>query len=82
MRAYSNMIPLMAGVQNCYHNDLAERRATQAGDHELVVIKQRCTAFAFGPSLLAVTQHLVDGLGHGLFDFGRFALDHHNRQAI
>jgi len=52
------------------------------GDHELVVIKQWHTAFALGPSLLAVTQHLVDGLDHGLLDFRRFALDHHNRQAV
>ena len=52
------------------------------GDHELVVIKQRRTAFALGPALLAVAQHLVDGFGHGLLDFGRFALDHHHRQAV
>ena len=52
------------------------------GDHELVVIKQRRTAFALGPALLAVAQHLVDGLGDGLLDLGRFALDHHHRQAV
>ena len=35
------------------------------GNNELVEIKQRRAALAFGPALLAVAQHLVDGFGYG-----------------
>ena len=52
------------------------------GDDELVVIEERCTAFALGAALLAVAQQLVDGFGDGLLDLGRLALDHHHRQAV
>ena len=48
----------------------------------LVVIEERRAAFALGAALLAVAQQLVDGLGDGVLDLGRFALDHHHRQAV
>ena len=52
------------------------------GNDDLVVIEKRRAAFALGPALFAVAQHLVDGFGDGVFDLGRFALDHHHRQAV
>ena len=52
------------------------------GDDDLVVIEQRCAAFALGAALFAVAQQLVDGFGDGVFDLGRLALDHHYRQAV
>ena len=50
--------------------------------HELVKIKKRRAAFSPGPALLAVTHYLINGLGHGLFNFWRFAFYHHHRQAV
>ena len=52
------------------------------GNDDLVVIKERRAAFAFGASLLAVTLNLVDRFGDGVLDLGRLALDYRHRQAI
>ena len=51
-------------------------------DNDLIVKEKLCTAFAFSPTLFAVTQHLVDCFGDGVFDLGRLAFDHHYRQAV
>ena len=63
--------------------DRAELRLLPAGgDDELVVIEERRAAFALGAALLAVAQELVDRFRDRLLHLGRFALDHHDRQAI
>ncbi len=52
------------------------------GDHDLVVIEKWCAAFPLGAPLLAVAEHLVDGLGYGVFHLGRFAFNHHNWKTV
>jgi hypothetical protein len=46
------------------------------GDHELIVVKQRRTAFTLDSPLLAVAEQLVDGLMNGFLHLGRLAFYH------
>ncbi len=52
------------------------------GDHKLIEIKERRASFAPDTALLTVTQHLVDGLGEGVFYPGRLAFNQDHGQAI
>ena len=52
------------------------------GDHKLIEIKERRTSFACDTTLLAVAQHLVDGLGDGVLHLGRLAFNQDHGQAI
>ena len=61
----------------------AELRLLAAGgDHELIVEKQRRTAFALGSTLLTVAQQLVDGFGNGFLHLRRLRFDHHHGQPV
>ena len=52
------------------------------GDHKLIEIKERWASFACDTTLLAVAQHLVDGLGDGVLHLGRLAFNQDHGQAI
>ena len=52
------------------------------GDDDLVVVEEGRAALALGAALLAVAEQLVDGLGDGVLDLGRLALDHPDGQAV
>ena len=74
---------LRGPVRSLNATSCLNRRFLPAGRHdELAVVEERRIPFPLGPALLAVAEELIDRLGNRILDLRRFALDHHDWQAV